>query len=128
MRSAFDLAKLAKDVSAKEPATTNSLVYKSRLRTEPTNLTAPQWSSALWARLEKLIEELAGCCVKIYTLERVLRLKKDPATQMTFLDEAMKVLENKPTWTFWQTLARTLEKHCKEAAKSAPIVSRRCFS
>lgn len=122
IRAAFDLARLSKDVSAKEPPSSSSLVYKSRLRTEPTNLTAPQWTAALWARLETLIEELAGCCIKVYTLERVLRLKKDPATQSTFLEEALKVLENKPTSTFWGTLSRALEKNCKDAAKGSTFI------
>ncbi|KAH7108123.1 Golgi transport complex subunit 5-domain-containing protein [Auriculariales sp. MPI-PUGE-AT-0066] len=122
VRSAFDLARIAKDVNAKEPATTNSLVYRSRLRTEPTTLTAPQWSSALWARLETLIEEMAACCIKVYTLERVLKLKKDPVTQATFLDETLKLVENKPTWTFWQTLARSLEKHTKDASKNSSFL------
>jgi len=66
-------------------------MYRSRLRTEPTNITAPQWTGALWNRLESLIEELAGCCIKVYTLEKVLTLKKDTVLQTPFLDEAMTV-------------------------------------
>lgn len=90
--------------------------YKARSsRNEPTAQTAPQWTAALWARLETLIEDMASCCIKVghldpglpphertskltrrlsfqvYTLEKVLRVKKDPATQTPFLDEAMKV-------------------------------------
>lgn len=30
---------------------------------------------------------------------------------------ARQVLENKPTTTFWGTLARALERHCRDAAK-----------
>lgn len=37
------------------------------------------------------MEELADCCVKVYTLEKVLLLKKDTLTQTNFMDEAMKV-------------------------------------
>lgn len=45
--------------------------YKSRVRTEPTTYTAPQWTAALWARLENMVEEMADCCVKVclYFLE-----------------------------------------------------------
>lgn len=46
-------------------ASSQGLVYKSRIRTEPTNLTAPQWSSAMWTRLESLIEDLSSCCIKV---------------------------------------------------------------
>ncbi|KAG6892735.1 hypothetical protein C0992_012788, partial [Termitomyces sp. T32_za158] len=54
----------------------------------------------------------------VYTLERVLRLKKDVATQAIFLDEAMKLLEKKPSATFWTSLGLSLEKHARDAAKS----------
>lgn len=66
-------------------------MYRSRVRTEPTNITAPQWTNALWSRLEQMIEEMAGCCIKVYNLEKVLKYKKDPASQVSFLDEAMTV-------------------------------------
>ena len=70
------------------------LLYKSRVRTEPTNVTAPQWTAALWGSLESLIEEMADCCIKVYTLEKVLKIKRDPVTEVVFLDEAMKVRES----------------------------------
>ena len=66
-------------------------MYKSRVRTEPTNVTAPQYAAALWSSLEALVEEMTSCCVKVYALENVLKLKKDPMTHIVFLDEAMKV-------------------------------------
>ena len=82
-------------------------MYRSRVRTEPTNVTAPQWSAALWTRLEAMFQEMADCCIKVYAypirldttietlqvyaLEKVLNLKKDTATHVVFIDEAMKV-------------------------------------
>ena len=69
----------------------HGLMYKSRVRTEPTNVTAPQYAAALWSSLEALVEEMTSCCVKVYALENVLKLKKDPMTHVVFLDEAMKV-------------------------------------
>ncbi|KAI5889748.1 uncharacterized protein SCHCODRAFT_02601723 [Schizophyllum commune H4-8] len=98
-------------------ATQSNTQYRSRIRTEPTNLTAPQWTAALWTRLESMIEEMAGCCIKVYTLEKVLKVKKDTVSQTIFLDEAMKLLETKPSVTFWTALSRSLEKHAKEACK-----------
>ena len=75
------------------------LLYKSRVRTEPTSVTAPQWTAALWGSLESLIEEMADCCIKVYTLEKVLKIKRDPVTDVVFLDEAMKVCTNSAcTW------------------------------
>jgi hypothetical protein len=34
--------------------------------------------------------DLSQCCIKVYTLEKILKLKKDPISQVVFLDEAMK--------------------------------------
>jgi hypothetical protein len=88
-------------------------VYRSRIRTEPTSVTAPQWTASLWSKLESLVEDISlhcirvrACCrlsalvyltlAKIYTLEKVLKLKKDTVTQTIFLDEAMKVRNRMP--------------------------------
>ena len=76
--------------------------------------------------------------LQVYTLEKVLMVKKDPVTQVVFLDEAMKVrlespvaslefltsctlqvLENKPSSTFWGSLGQSLEKQIRDAAKGA---------
>ncbi|KAI0645490.1 Golgi transport complex subunit 5-domain-containing protein [Trametes meyenii] len=123
IRSAFDLSRISKDIMAKDSASMGQgLLYKSRVRTEPTSVTAPQWTAALWGSLESLIEEMADCCVKVYTLEKVLRVKRDPVTDVVFLDEAMKVLENKPSTTFWASLGRSLEKQARDAAKASTFL------
>ncbi|KAL7281218.1 hypothetical protein ACG7TL_004526 [Trametes sanguinea] len=123
IRSAFDLTRISKDIMTKESASLGQgLLYKSRVRTEPTSVTAPQWTAALWGSLESLIEEMADCCIKVYTLEKVLRVKRDPVTDVVFLDEAMKVLENKPSTTFWASLGRSLEKNARDAAKNSSFL------
>ncbi|GAB1524419.1 hypothetical protein RhiTH_007573 [Rhizoctonia solani] len=129
IKSAFDVSRIAKEISGNDPPPQPSgLMYRSRVRTAPTNLTAPQWTNALWARLEQMIEEMAGCCIKVYNLEKVLKHKKDPISQSSFLDEAMTasttviVLENRPTTAFWSALARSLDKHSKEAAKASTFL------
>ncbi|EJD03176.1 uncharacterized protein FOMMEDRAFT_146834 [Fomitiporia mediterranea MF3/22] len=123
IKLAFDISRISKELNAKEQTSTASgLLYRSRVRTEPTNVTAPQFGAALWTRLEALIGELADCCIKVYTLEKVLQLKKDTVTQTNFMDEAMKVLENKPSSTFWTVLARTLEKQCKDASRNSTFM------
>ena len=60
---------------------------------------------------------MADCCIKVYTLERVLTVKKDLVTKVGFLDEAMKVLENKPSTSFWTALGASLDKQVRDAAK-----------
>ncbi|ETW80568.1 hypothetical protein HETIRDRAFT_476235 [Heterobasidion irregulare TC 32-1] len=121
IRSAFDVSRISKELISKESAP-SSLAYKSRVRMEPTNLTAPQWTNALWARLTSLIEDLTSACIKVYTLEKVLKRKKDPVSQAMFLDEAMKLLEDKPSSTFWGSLGQTLEKQCRDGAKTSTFL------
>ncbi|KZT08446.1 uncharacterized protein LAESUDRAFT_735990 [Laetiporus sulphureus 93-53] len=123
IRYAFDISRISKDVLAKESnATSQGLMYKSRVRTEPTNVTAPQYAAALWASLENLVEEMTSCCIKVYALENVLKLKRDPTSQIVFLDEAMKTLENKPSAIFWYALGRSLEKHARESARASSFI------
>lgn len=59
---------------------------------------------------------------QVYTLEKVLKLRKDHVSQVVFLDEAMKVLEDKPSLSFWHALARALEKQAKDATKSSTFL------
>ncbi|KAF8070306.1 Golgi transport complex subunit 5-domain-containing protein [Lyophyllum atratum] len=124
IRNAFDLSKIFKEALAKDSASVASPqsppTYRSRVRMEPTNVTAPQFTAALWARLEVMVEDMADCCIKVYTLEKVLKLKKDTVTQALFLDEAMK--DNKPSATFWTSLRRSLEKHARDSAKSSTFL------
>ncbi|KAG8858013.1 hypothetical protein FRB96_005504 [Tulasnella sp. 330] len=113
IKYAFDVAAISKDAN-KESATTaaSSLMYRSRVRTEPTNVNAPQWAAALWTRLEGMV----------YTLEKVLRLKKDTVTKAPFLEEVLKTLDSKPSSIFWMTLARILENQSRESAKGSSFI------
>jgi hypothetical protein len=54
----------------------------------------------------------------VYTLEKVLKLKKDAETHVEFLEVVMKTLDEKPSFTFWTTLAKALETQTKDVAKS----------
>ncbi|KAJ7594725.1 Golgi transport complex subunit 5-domain-containing protein [Mycena floridula] len=125
IRNAFDLSKISKFTLPKDSATNtppSPTSYKSRVRTEPTTVTAPQWTTALWSRMESMVEEMADCCIKVYTLEKVLKMKRDTVSQVVFLDEAMKLLENKPSATFWSALGRSLEKHTRDSVRSSTFL------
>lgn len=127
VKNAFDMAALGREKGLKEAASAASaasnLLYRSRVRTDPTNVTAPQWANAFWARLETMVADLGEACIKVYTLEKVLLIQKDLTTGQSFLDEVMAVLENKPSASFWSTLARTLERSCREGAKTSTFLS-----
>ena len=48
-----------------EHSSAGSLLYKSRVRTEPTTVTAPQFTALIWGSLESLIDEMTICCIKV---------------------------------------------------------------
>ena len=71
IKSAFDVSRISKELLAKDSAPPSTgVAYKSRIRTEPTSLTAPQWTNALWARLASLIEDMTGACIKVQAFWR----------------------------------------------------------
>ncbi|KAF5370568.1 hypothetical protein D9758_002084 [Tetrapyrgos nigripes] len=125
IRGAFDLNKISKEALGKDgvaPQTPSTTLYKSRVRTEPTSATAPQWAAALWSGLERMIEDMADCCIKVYTLEKVLKMKRDTISQTLFLDEAMTLLENKPSAAFWTSLSRSIEKYTRDSSRSSTFL------
>ena len=142
---AFDSAAIGKEVAGKGiliclrrrltvDTSSSAIKFPSRGRnaTEPTSSNKDQWILVLWLRLGRVIEDVANCCIKVYTLEKVLRVKRDAVTQIEFLEEVMKVcphtldlgcdaddqtLDEKPSFTFWTTLAKAFESQTKLAAQ-----------
>ncbi|RXW23332.1 hypothetical protein EST38_g2498 [Candolleomyces aberdarensis] len=96
IKAAFDLSKISKEALTRETPTSSPSLqsYRSRVRTEPTNLTAPQFAAALWTRLEAMFDEMAECCIKVYALEKVLKIKKNPNTLTPFLDDVSKNIQD----------------------------------
>ncbi len=95
----------------------SSLIYRAtrtQPSTTPTSSNSHLYTQIIWQRFELLIEDVANCCIKVYTLEKVLRNKKDPATGQVFLDEVMKSSEEKPSFLFWTTLATALDTKSRE--------------
>nr|XP_018267233.1 uncharacterized protein I303_01218 [Kwoniella dejecticola CBS 10117]OBR89391.1 hypothetical protein I303_01218 [Kwoniella dejecticola CBS 10117] len=117
---AFDSAAIGKEVAAKGNSHSAIKFSRGRPATEPSSSNTQIWVNTLWSRLEKVIEDVANCCVKVYTLEKVLKLKKDPVSGVEFLDEVMKTLDEKPSFAFWTTLAKAFEGQSKEAIRSSP--------
>ncbi|WVO19992.1 uncharacterized protein IAS62_001282 [Cryptococcus decagattii] len=117
---AFDVSAIGKEVAIKVASSSQgSMKFPSRSRppTEPTSSTNHLWVGVLWKRLERVMDDVANCCIKVYTLEKVLRIKRDTLTQVEFFDEVMKRLDEKPSFTYWTTLAKAFETQTKEAAK-----------
>lgn len=50
-----------------------------------------QLSIAVWSGMESLMTKMSDQCIKVYSLEKVLEIKKDALTHVSFLDEVSKV-------------------------------------
>jgi hypothetical protein len=79
---------------------------------------------ALWTRLETFMESLLKIAIRIRHLERVLAKKKDPTTQVRFLDDVLPPKEGKTSLVveFWARLAETMAKSLGKLNKSAPFI------
>lgn len=86
---------------AEQPAAPTSLLYRraQTSSTTPTTANLTIWVEVTWRRLEVLMEDIAQCCIKVYTLEKVLKLKRDVGIERddgsggggSFLEEVLKV-------------------------------------
>lgn len=61
---AFDSVAIGKEVAGKE--TSHAIKFTTRRPTsEPSSSSLPQWNAALWNRLERVVEDVANCCIKV---------------------------------------------------------------
>lgn len=63
VRRAFDSAAIGREVSGKDGG--GIRFTTKRAQTEPGAAAAPQWQAVLWGRLEKVMDDVANCCIKV---------------------------------------------------------------
>lgn len=63
-----------------------------RINDPPIGNNQKQWTAAIWTRMESLMKNMSDHCIKVYSLEKVLELKKDALTHVSFLEEVSKVI------------------------------------
>ncbi|KAF8135797.1 hypothetical protein EV363DRAFT_1294575 [Boletus edulis] len=117
IRNTFDLSRISKGIVANEP----------------TNVTAPQFAAALWARTESLVEEMAGCCIKDRVLSWSLA-HSDFLRPGAYAGESTQPQKGLAQWDivprrgsqgadytniFWTSLGKSLDKHARDAAKGS---------
>ncbi|KAI8647395.1 Golgi transport complex subunit 5-domain-containing protein [Parasitella parasitica] len=82
-----------------------------------------QLASAVWSRMESLMTKMSDQCIKIYSLEKVLEIKKDALTHVSFLDEVSKTLDADSLVNyFWRILSANFEQELKNAAKASTFL------
>lgn len=85
-------AELRKGMAVQQAVSSPTLATR-KLNNE-INLNQKDIAAAVWTRMEKLMQNMSDQCIKIYSLEKVLDLKKDPLTHMAFLEEIAKVIKS----------------------------------
>ncbi|RUS18936.1 Golgi transport complex subunit 5-domain-containing protein [Endogone sp. FLAS-F59071] len=87
---------------------------------DPTSTNVALWTQALWGRMEKLMDFMGDCCIKLYVLERVLERKRDPLTHVAFIEEVVKTMDdgNNLVRQFWKVLSANFEKELRDATKA----------
>ncbi|KAI9339588.1 Golgi transport complex subunit 5-domain-containing protein [Obelidium mucronatum] len=86
---------------------------------EPVNVTSPHYTVNLWKRLEALIDIVYENTVKVYLLERVLSRKRDPITQVSYIDQVASAMEGSLIKYFWKAVSLNFEKEIRAAVKSS---------
>ncbi|EPB89138.1 hypothetical protein HMPREF1544_04005 [Mucor circinelloides 1006PhL] len=88
-----------------------------------TGINQKQLSTAVWSRMETLMTKMSDQCIKVYSLEKVLEIKKDALTHVSFLDEVAKTLDaNSLVSYFWRVLSANFEQELKSATKASTFL------
>ncbi|KAF9965881.1 Conserved oligomeric Golgi complex subunit [Mortierella alpina] len=124
IKLALDIQSLQKE--AKESGTNSTTGFVGggvrRNNGEPSVGAAALWTSILWKRMERLMDDMYTGCIKIYLLERVLARKRDPLTQVSFLDVVSTSMDGNMVHRFWQSLSVHLEQELKASARSSQFL------
>ncbi|KAI8362658.1 Golgi transport complex subunit 5-domain-containing protein [Blakeslea trispora] len=86
-----------------------------RMQPEQVPQNPKQLATVLWERMEKLMKSMSDQCIKICSLEKVLEIKKDALTHVSFLDEVAKVLDA-------NSLGDDFERELKNASKASSFL------
>ncbi|KAF9157914.1 Conserved oligomeric Golgi complex subunit, partial [Actinomortierella ambigua] len=117
LKHALDLPSLQREARESGGSSAAAVIRRDGV---PPPGAGPLWTSILWKRMEKLMDEMYDGCVRVYLLERVLERKRDPLTQVSFLDIVANSMDGNMIHRFWQSLSVHLEQELKNAARSSP--------
>jgi hypothetical protein len=91
IKRVVDMQSLQKEIKSASSPSQSSSPNMSARRDPVIGHNQKQWAAAVWTRMEALMNNMSDQCVKVYSLEKVLEIKKDPLTHQSFLDEVSKV-------------------------------------
>ncbi|CAI2175417.1 9296_t:CDS:10 [Funneliformis geosporum] len=125
MKNTVDIVSLQKEVKDSGVVLIKGI---RRLGSEPSTGTTAYLATALWKRMEVLMNDIYENCSKIYTLERVLSSEIDVISHNTYLDEVSKILDGGLVQYFWKVLSLNFEKELKEATKGSTFLQQTLVS
>ncbi|KAI8813141.1 Golgi transport complex subunit 5-domain-containing protein [Cladochytrium replicatum] len=89
---------------------------------DPSGLNNAEAAQILWTKLEKTMDVMYEESRKVYLLERVLSRKKDPTTQVLFMNIVVKSTNLRMTEYFWRALSATFERELRSGTKGSPFL------
>ncbi|KAF6031066.1 COG5 [Bugula neritina] len=76
----------------------------------------------LWTAMEKLMESIYSSCAQIHHLQRVLTKKRDPVTQVCFINEYVKSSDSKLLNRHWKSINMLLQKKLISASNKSNLI------
>lgn len=81
------------------------------------------WAIAMWNRIGTLMDDCATAYEKVHAIEKVISIKRDLVTQISFLESMASDLDDStPTRLFWVEFARTFEAQLQSACRSTSFL------
>ncbi|KAI9329575.1 Golgi transport complex subunit 5-domain-containing protein [Zopfochytrium polystomum] len=74
-------------------------------------------AAGLWKRMEKLMDTIYDQTVQVYIFEKVVSRRRDPLTQMSFMDEVVKVLDSSMINYYWKNVSATFDRELRNGTK-----------
>ncbi|ORX48819.1 hypothetical protein DM01DRAFT_1338475 [Hesseltinella vesiculosa] len=115
-----DMERLQKEIKG-SPAMGNQA--NRRVTNEPAAGNQSAWSNAFWSNMEELMNIMSDSYIKIHNVEKVLELKKDSFSNVSYLDEITKSLDTSSLVShFWQHMSTTFDRELKGASKGSSFL------
>ncbi|XP_062515247.1 conserved oligomeric Golgi complex subunit 5-like [Corticium candelabrum] len=80
------------------------------------------WRATLWMRLEQLIDTVSGSFKRVYQLQKVLAKKKDPGSQVCFVEELSQDSQKSSLDHMWTSTVKILQEELAVAAQASIFV------
>ncbi|XP_057373546.1 conserved oligomeric Golgi complex subunit 5-like [Daphnia carinata] len=85
----------------------------------PVTGSSPAFRTALWANMERLMDQIFNSCAQVQHLQKVLAKKRDPVTHVCFLEELNQNRNTHLVQRFWTQVTGLLTQEFNKAANES---------